>query len=236
MLLRLREPLITLRALERRFAVGDEQVRALRQVSFQVDRGEYVSIVGPSGSGKTTLMHMLGCLDTPTSGSYRLAGREVSGLSEPELAQTRNQHIGFIFQAFHLLPRTSVLDNVMLPLTYRSLPLAARRALSFEALERTQMVKRHAHWPSQLSGGERQRVAIARAIVTRPPLLLCDEPTGNLDQRVSAEITRTFEALNRDLGITLIVVTHDLQLAARARRTLRMLDGELVYDGPAAEA
>jgi putative ABC transport system ATP-binding protein len=233
MLLRLREPLITLRALERRFAVGDEQVRALRQVSFQIDKGEYVSIVGPSGSGKTTLMHVLGCLDTPTSGSYRLAGREVSGLSEPELARTRNQHIGFIFQAFHLLPRTSVLDNVMLPLTYRPLPLAARRALALEALERTQMVKRHAHWPSQLSGGERQRVAIARAIVTRPPLLLCDEPTGNLDQRVSAEITRTFEALNRELGITLIVVTHDLQLAQRARRTLRMLDGELVYDGPA---
>jgi putative ABC transport system ATP-binding protein len=233
MLHHLPEPLISLRSLERRFAVGEENVRALRSVSFRIDKGEYVSIVGPSGCGKTTLMHLLGCLDTPSAGSYRLAGREVSGLGEAELARVRNEQIGFVFQAFHLLPRTSVLDNVMLPLSYRPMALAARRALALEALERTQMVKRQAHWPNQLSGGERQRVAIARAIVTRPPLLLCDEPTGNLDQRVSAEITRVFETLNRDLGITLVVVTHDLELARRARRTLRILDGELVYDGPA---
>jgi putative ABC transport system ATP-binding protein len=230
---RLSEPLIAIQSLERHFFVGEGSVPALRRVSFQIDQGEYVSIVGPSGSGKTTLMHVLGCLDTPSGGSYRLAGREVSGLADADLASVRNQQIGFIFQSFHLLPRTSVLDNVMLPLTYRPLTQAARRALALEALERTHMVSRRDHWPNQLSGGERQRVAIARAIVTRPPLLLCDEPTGNLDQRVSAEITRTFEALNRDLGITLVVVTHDPEMARRARRTLRMLDGQLVYDGPA---
>jgi putative ABC transport system ATP-binding protein len=233
MLHHLPEPLITVRSLERRFAVGDENVYALRRISFRIDQGEYVSIVGPSGCGKTTLMHVLGCLDTPSAGSYRLAGREVSGLAEAELARVRNERIGFVFQAFCLLPRTSVLDDVMLPLSYRPMSVSARRALALEALERTHMVKRQAHWPNQLSGGERQRVAIARAIVTRPPLLLCDEPTGNLDRRVSEEITGVFESLNRELGITLVIVTHDLELARRARRTLRILDGELVHDGPA---
>ncbi|HET9933751.1 MAG TPA: ABC transporter ATP-binding protein [Polyangiaceae bacterium] len=225
-------PLLRIRHLGRRFQVGGEEVEALADVSFDVHPGEYVSIVGPSGSGKSTLLQMLGCLDTPSSGSYRLAGEEVVSLSDSEKARVRNLHIGFVFQGFHLLPRTSVLDNVCLPLTYRNHSAAERRRLALEALARTRMLPRCQHWPNQLSGGERQRVAIARAIVTRPSLLLCDEPTGNLDQRVSLEITRTFEELNTSVGVTLIVVTHEPELARRARRTLRLVDGRLVYDGP----
>jgi putative ABC transport system ATP-binding protein len=230
------EPLLALRRLGRKFTVGDEQISALRDVSFTIDQAEYVSIIGPSGAGKSTLLQILGCLDSPTSGSYRLAGEEVSSLSDDELARVRNQHIGFVFQSFHLLARTTVLDNVTLPLTYRPGRRADNERLALEALELTQIAHRAKHWPNQLSGGERQRVAIARAIVTRPPLLLCDEPTGNLDQHVSAEIVRTFEGLRERLGITLVVVTHDGALARRASRTLKVLDGQLVYDGKAMGA
>lgn len=225
------EPLIAVRELTRFFRVGGEPLRALGGVSLDVAAGEYVSFVGPSGSGKSTLLQVLGCLDTPSSGSYRLAGEEVAGLDDDRLALVRNYKIGFVFQAFHLLPRTSVLDNVLLPFSYRSGNVGDREALALEALELTRMVHRRDHWPNQLSGGERQRVAIARAIVTRPPLLLCDEPTGNLDRRTSREIIEVFEDLCERLGITLVMVTHDADVARRARRLVRLVDGSVVYDG-----
>jgi len=225
------EPLIAVRDLIRDFRVGGQPLRALGGVSLDVATGEYVSFVGPSGSGKSTLLQVLGCLDTPSSGSYRLAGQEVACLADEQLAQLRNYKIGFVFQAFHLLPRTSVLDNVLLPFSYRSGKATAHEALALEALELTRMAHRRAHWPNQLSGGERQRVAIARAIVTRPPLLLCDEPTGNLDRRTSREIIEVFEDLCQRLGITLVMVTHDADVARRARRLVRLVDGRVVYDG-----
>lgn len=226
------EPLIEVKCLERRYSMGAEVVHALKGLSFSVMRGEYVSIVGPSGSGKSTLLQLLGCLDTPSTGSYRLGGREVAKLSDADLARVRNESIGFVFQSFHLLARTSALDNVALPLAYRRVPRSERKALALAALQRVELAHRAAHTPDRLSGGERQRAAIARAIVGRPPLLLCDEPTGNLDQRVGAEITALFESLNATLAMTVILVTHDLSLARRARRELRVVDGRLVYDGP----
>jgi putative ABC transport system ATP-binding protein len=177
-------------------------------------------------------MYVLGCLDTPSAGTYRLAGYDVGELDDAELAALRNRFIGFVFQAFNLLPRTSALDNVALPLRYTGLGLRARRARAGEALARVGLESRRDHTPDRLSGGERQRVAIARAIVTEPDLLLCDEPTGNLDQKVGREIIGVFERLNAELGVTLIVVTHDPDIARRARRVLKLVDGELVYDGP----
>jgi len=225
------EPLITARALTRHFQVAGEPLCALGGVSLDVAAGEYVAFVGPSGSGKSTLLQVLGCLDTPSSGSYRLAGQEVAGLGDDRLALVRNRKIGFVFQAFHLLPRTSVLDNVLLPFSYRPGKARDHEALALEALELTRMAHRRGHWPNQLSGGERQRVAIARAIVTRPPLLLCDEPTGNLDRRTSWEIIQVFEDLCQRLGITLVMVTHDADVARRAQRLIRMVDGCVVYDG-----
>jgi putative ABC transport system ATP-binding protein len=227
------EPLIVMRDLTRCFQVGGQPVRALSGISLSVAAGEYVSFVGPSGSGKSTLLQILGCLDTPSSGSYCLAGAEVAGLGDGQLAQLRNAKIGFVFQAFHLLPRTSVLDNVLLPFSYRSGSAREQQALAQEALELTRLGHRSEHWPNQLSGGERQRVAIARAIVTRPPLLLCDEPTGNLDRRTSREIIEVFEVLCERLGITLVMVTHDADVARRARRIIRLVDGTVVYDGDA---
>jgi putative ABC transport system ATP-binding protein len=224
-------PLIAIRDLTRDFRVGGETLRVLGNISLEIGSGEYVSFVGPSGSGKSTLLQVLGCLDTPSSGSFRLAGEEVAGLTDDRLASVRNAKIGFVFQAFHLLARTSVLDNVLLPFSYRPGKAREHEALALEALALTRMAHRSRHWPNQLSGGERQRVAIARAIVTRPPLLLCDEPTGNLDRRTTWEIIEVFETLCQRLGMTLVMVTHDAEVARRARRLIRLVDGSVVYDG-----
>ncbi len=228
-------PLMEVAELERSFTLGDEEVRALRGVSFDIQRGEYVAIIGPSGSGKSTMMYQLGCLDTPSRGTYRLAGYDVGALDDDELAALRNRFIGFVFQSFNLLARTNAVDNVALPLRYAGVGVRERRDRAREALDRVGLGHRWDHPPDRLSGGERQRVAIARAIVTKPALLLCDEPTGNLDQRVGQEIVRLFEALNADLGSTLVVVTHDPVMARRARRNIKLVDGEVVHDGPPLE-
>jgi len=225
-------PLIELEALERVFQMGDEPVHVLRGITFQIQRGEYVSIIGPSGSGKSTLMYQIGCLDTPTSGTVRLAGYDVRDLNDAELASLRNRFIGFVFQSFNLLPRTTAVDNVALPLRYAGVSLRDRRARAREALGRVGLSSREEHTPERLSGGERQRVAIARATVTRPDLLLCDEPTGNLDQKVGREIIALFEGLNEELGATVIIVTHDMSIARRTRRVIRLVDGLVEYDGP----
>ncbi len=229
------EPLMELTDLHRTFMMGDEEVRALRGVNFTITKGEYVCIIGPSGSGKSTMMYVLGCLDTPSQGSYRLAGYEVAELDDPELAALRNRYIGFVFQAFNLIPRTTTVDNVALPLRYAGVGVRERRKRAEEALTRVGLGHRLDHTPDRLSGGERQRVAIARAIVTKPELLLCDEPTGNLDSRVGAEITKLFEDLNSELGVTVVIVTHDPNLAKRAKRNIKLVDGQVVYDGPPQE-
>jgi putative ABC transport system ATP-binding protein len=228
------QPLIALEGLTRSFAVGDQTVEVLRGITVAIARGEYVAIIGPSGSGKSTLLYQLGCLDTPTAGTYRLAGWDVSQLDDTELAVLRNRTIGFVFQAFHLLPHTTAVDNVALPLRYAGVSLRERRARSRAALERVRLGHRLDAHPERLSGGERQRVAIARAIVHRPELILGDEPTGNLDQKVGREIVDLFEDLNRELGATVILVTHDLEIARRTRRVIRIVDGLVQYDGPPA--
>ncbi len=223
--------LINLMNITRFYQVGTEEVRALRGVSFAVNRGEWVAIVGQSGSGKSTLMNVIGCLDTPTSGHYQLNGRDVSRLPDDELADIRNQEIGFIFQTFQLLPRDTALANVELPLVYRGLSAKERHARARQALEKVQLADRMKHRPNELSGGQRQRVAIARALVTEPSLLLADEPTGNLDSATGEEIIRLFEQLHR-AGHTICLVTHEPKLAARCPRAIRLRDGEIVADGP----
>ncbi len=229
------DPLMEVEGLERRFPMGAEELTVLKGITFTIRVGEYVALIGPSGSGKSTMMYQLGCLDTPSAGTYRLAGYSVGSLDDEELAALRNRFIGFVFQAFNLLPRTSAVDNVALPLRYAGVGIVERRKRAREALGRVGLSHRWDHTPDQLSGGERQRVAIARAIVTRPKLLLCDEPTGNLDQRVGAEIQALFEELNRELGVTLVIVTHDPALARRARRNIKLVDGLVVHDGPPLE-
>ena len=226
------ETLIDVVDVERVFPVGDEPLVVLKGISFHIDRGEYVSIIGPSGSGKSTLMYQLGCLDTPTSGSVRLAGYDVSDLDDAELAALRNRFIGFVFQSFNLLPRTTATDNVALPLRYAGVGLRERRARAKKALERVGLGHRADHPPERMSGGECQRVAIARALVTEPALLLCDEPTGNLDQKVGRGIIDLFEKLNAETGTTIIIVTHDMAIARRSRRVIRLVDGKVEYDGP----
>ena len=227
--------LLEIDALERRFPMGDGELTVLKKVTFTIHEGEHVAIIGPSGSGKSTLMNLIGCLDTPSSGTYRLAGHDVGSMSDDDLAALRNEFIGFVFQAFNLLSRTSAVDNVALPLRYAGVGIRERRARAREALERVGLGHRGDHTPDRLSGGERQRVAIARAVVTRPRLLLCDEPTGNLDQRVGAEIAALFEKLNADTGVTLVMVTHDPTLARRAGRNIKLVDGAVVHDGPPLE-
>src|SRR5688572_8414334 len=212
--------------------MGSEIIHALRDVSLLIQRGEYVAIMGPSGSGKSTLMNVIGCLDTPTSGTYELNGTDVSDMDDDELAGIRNREIGFVFQTFNLLARSNALHNVELPLIYAGLPSEERREIAREALENVGLGDRVTHRPNELSGGQRQRVAIARALVTRPSIILADEPTGNLDSRTGAEIMNLFEHLYAQ-GNTLIVVTHEEDIARHARRIVRLRDGLIESDGPA---
>ncbi len=222
--------IITVRDLTRTYQMGEIEVRALRGVSFEIDRGEFVAIMGPSGSGKTTLMNLLGCLDTPTAGEYALDGLAVERLDKDELARTRNRKIGFVFQQFNLLPRGSALANVELPLIYGGeRHTSLRRDRATQALGAVGLADRMEHRPRELSGGQQQRVAIARALVTQPALLLADEPTGNLDSHSSAEIMALFSQLNAQ-GITIILVTHEQDVARTARRVLTMRDGLLASD------
>ena len=218
---------ISVRGLERRYRVGGETVHALAGVDLDVAQGELLALTGPSGSGKSTLMNLLGCLDRPDAGSYRLAGDDVAKLSGDRLAELRNRHIGFVFQSFHLLPRLDAIANVALPLRYAGASDAKRRAVA--ALARVGLADRGSHRPNQLSGGQRQRVAIARALVCDPAIILADEPTGNLDSRTGDEVLALFEELNRE-GRTIIIVTHAAAVAARCRRRIRLADGKIVED------
>jgi putative ABC transport system ATP-binding protein len=222
-----RDPIIELVALSKTYRVGTEFVHALREVSLVVQENEYVAIMGPSGSGKSTLMNILGCLDVPSAGAYRLRGRDVSQLSQSRLAQIRGRKIGFVFQAFELLPRTTALKNVMLPLTYTRVRRRQQRAL--EALRRVGLFERAHHRPNQLSGGEKQRVAIARALAQRPDTILADEPTGNLDSVTGGEIMAIFDRLHAE-GQTIIIVTHEDHIAQHCKRTIRLHDGRIVLD------
>jgi putative ABC transport system ATP-binding protein len=223
--------LIELTDISRVYTVGAEQVRALQGVTVNLERGEWVAIVGQSGSGKSTLMNVIGCLDTPSSGTYRLNGKDVSGLSDDELADIRNREIGFIFQTFQLLPRETALANVELPLVYRGMPAKERREKAKQALDKVKLADRMMHKPNELSGGQRQRVAIARALAAEPSLLLADEPTGNLDSATGEEIVKLFEDLHK-AGHTIVLVTHEPKLAARCPRAVRLSDGKLIADGP----
>jgi putative ABC transport system ATP-binding protein len=223
------EPIIKLRGIKRSFRMGDEELPVLKGIDLDIHAGEYVAIIGPSGSGKSTLMNILGCLDTPSAGEYALDGVMASQLTDAALSRVRNEKIGFIFQTFNLLPRLTALDNVALPLVYAGYGISERRKLAREALQRVELGDRLGHLPNQLSGGQRQRVAIARALVTHPALLLADEPTGNLDQRVGREITQLFARLNEE-GATLVVVTHERALAELARRQVEIVDGLIVRD------
>ncbi|HBK55380.1 MAG TPA: macrolide ABC transporter ATP-binding protein [Xanthomonadales bacterium] len=215
--------------------MGEQTVRALDGVDLEIARNEYVAIVGASGSGKSTLMNILGCLDRPSAGEYRLNGRAVAGMAEDDLARARNRDIGFIFQSFNLLSRSTALANVMQPLVYRRIGLVERRRLASEALSRVGLAERMMHLPNQLSGGQRQRVAIARALVGRPSILLADEPTGNLDSATTVEIMALFDRLHDD-GQTIIIVTHEPEIAERCLRVVRLADGRIASDRPTERA
>jgi putative ABC transport system ATP-binding protein len=223
------EALISFRDLTKVYDVGGELVHALAGVSLDIPEGEYIAIMGPSGSGKSTLMNVLGCLDTPTGGSYRLKGREIARLSDDELAAIRNQEIGFVFQTFNLLARSDALHNVELPLIYAGIPPKERKERAEEALRQVGLVDRMRHKPNELSGGQRQRVAIARALVNQPSIILADEPTGNLDTKTGNEILAAFENINQR-GKTVVVVTHEEDVAAHARRVVRLRDGVIESD------
>jgi putative ABC transport system ATP-binding protein len=219
-------PLVDLRDVGKAYVRGTREVVALREVTLQIEEGQSVAIIGPSGSGKSTLLSILGCLDRPTTGEYRLGGAAVAGLADEQLSRLRNRSIGFVFQAFHLIPQLTVAENVETPLLYASLPPARWRERALSCLERVGLVHRADHRPSELSGGEAQRAAIARALVTEPRLVLADEPTGNLDSVTGEEIARLLEALHRD-GRTVVLVTHNDALAARAQRIVKLRDGRV---------
>ena len=223
---------ISIRNLVKTYVVGEVEVRALRGVSLDVRRGEFLSVTGPSGSGKSTLMHILGCLDRPTSGQYMLDGKDVSQMSKDQLAEVRNKKIGFVFQGFNLLSRTSALDNVELPLLYRGgkMKSSERHRLAIEALTSVGLGERTHHHPNQLSGGQQQRVAIARALITKPSILLADEPTGNLDTRTSVEVMGIFQRLNVERGITVLVITHEHDIAEYGTRIISCRDGVITSD------
>ena len=223
--------LIRIEQLARRYEMGSEVVHALRGVSLSIEQGEYVSIMGPSGSGKSTLMNLIGCLDTPSSGTYELNGHDVSDLDDNELADIRNREIGFVFQTFNLLPRSTALHNVELPLIYAGVKFERRREAADEALKQVSLEDRKLHKPNELSGGQRQRVAIARALVTKPSIILADEPTGNLDSKTGEEILQLFDDLSGQ-GNTIIVVTHEEEVALRSRRIIRIRDGMIASDEP----
>jgi putative ABC transport system ATP-binding protein len=224
-------PVILVRDLTKTYTVGDVDVRALRGVSLEIPRGEFVALTGPSGSGKSTFMHLAGCLDRPTSGAYELNGRDVSRLSKRELAAVRNREIGFVFQGFNLLSRTSAIENVALPMLYGApMPARERRRRAAAALEAVGLGGRVDHHPNQLSGGQQQRVAIARALVNQPSLLLADEPTGNLDSRTSIEVMGIFQRLNAEQGITIVLVTHEPDIAEYAARIVGFRDGRIRLD------
>jgi putative ABC transport system ATP-binding protein len=229
-------PLIELRGVSRLYGSGAAQVRALDGVDLRIDAGETVAVMGPSGSGKSTVMNVIGCLDTPTSGQYLFRGVEVGSLNLDQLALLRRHFLGFVFQGFNLMPRTSALENVELPLIYRGMPRGERQRLARHALARVGLTGREHHTPGELSGGQQQRVAIARAIVTSPAVLLADEPTGNLDSRMSREIMELLCELNETEGITVIMVTHEAEMAAYARRIVRFVDGRIDSDTAYEEA
>lgn len=227
------EIIISLQGINKSFPleVGGEQ-QVLFDINFTVRAGEFVAIMGPSGSGKSTCMNIIGALDTPTSGVYELYGQDVTGMTADELAIVRNEYIGFVFQQFNLLPKRSVLDNVMLPLMYRGLPMDERISRAREMLRRVGLEKFETYLPTQLSGGMKQRVAIARALAGNPKLILADEPTGALDSKMGNEILRFFQELNRDMGITIVMITHEFDIARYADRLIHIRDGHINYDGP----
>ncbi len=223
------EKLITLNSVVKNYKVGTEVVRALRSVSIDIEKNEYVAIMGPSGSGKSTLMNIVGCLDTLTGGQYILNGTDVSKLSDNELAEIRNKEIGFVFQTFNLLPRYSSLENVMLPLIYSGIPKQKRIQRAKQVIEDEGLIDRITHKPNELSGGEKQRMALARALVNYPSIILADEPTGNLDSKTSIEIMKLFEEIHKK-GNTIILVTHEEDISKNAHRIIRLIDGEVESD------
>jgi len=222
-------PILELQNVGKTYQIDSQNLQILKGINLEVKKGDFIVIMGPSGSGKSTLMNIMGCLDTPTSGKVIFENRDVSKLSETELAQIRNQKVGFVFQTFNLIPRTTALANVELPLIYKGIPAAERTALAKKVLEQFGLSPRIFHFPNQLSGGEQQRVAISRALVTQPLIILADEPTGNLDSKTGEEIIKIFQDLNK-AGNTIILVTHDKDIAAHAKKIIKIHDGEIVWN------